>query len=192
MSVGGLFALLLLIALAVSMALLKPQVPGRIMFAGFAAGVFLLPMFETHYSQLSVFSFILMLVGLLHELAAWLTEGRPRPPWLEWLLDPVGQRGRRLRRATSPLPCSRRLCGTRRRLNTHPGRRRRPSPQDSGVGCAIGRPQRGPARAGQARADPRSPALSLRASRGAPSPRLRPSSSDRRAARPRAQPGSRW
>jgi len=93
MSVGGLFALLLLIALAVSMALLKPQVPGRIVFAGFAAGVFLLPMFETHYSRLSVFSFILMLVGFLHELAAWLTEGRPRPPWLEWLLDPAGRLG---------------------------------------------------------------------------------------------------
>ena len=93
MSVGGLFALLLLIALAVSMALLKPQVPGRIVFAGFAAGVFLLPMFETHYSRLSVFSFILMLVGFLHGLAAWLTEGRPRPPWLEWLLDPAGRLG---------------------------------------------------------------------------------------------------
>ena len=70
MSVGGLFALLALIALAVSVALLKPQIPGRIVFAGFAAGLFLLSMFEAHYSRLSVFSFILMLVGFLHELAA--------------------------------------------------------------------------------------------------------------------------
>ena len=78
-------------------------------------------------------------------------------------------------------------CAGRRRRNAHQARLRK----IPGVGCAIGRPQRGPARAGRARADSRSPALSLWASRGAPSPRLRPSSSDRRAARPRARPGSR-
>jgi hypothetical protein len=79
----------------------------------------------------------------------------------------------------------------RRRRNAHPAGAVDRLRKIPGVGCAIGRPQRGPARAGRPRADSRSPALSLWASRGAPSPRLPPSSSDRRAARPRARPGSR-
>jgi len=79
-------------------------------FAGFAAGVFLLPMFETHYSRLSVFSFIGLSIPevlsglLLLFLAArtgWLPVGGMRSLDYEYL-DPLGKAWDLLRHLVLP------------------------------------------------------------------------------------------